>query len=78
MIAPDFDICEAIEIAASAANGRQNDERARDFACVSKSRMFTARCIIGRFLELAPEDITAHELRELLDDRMPALFMEAN
>lgn len=75
----DFNIRDAVEMAAGASNDRQTpiDIPSAGFASVGKKRLSTARHIIGRFLELAPDGMSVMELREQLDQEMPALFTES-
>ena len=73
----DFDIKGAVEIAASANNSIQTSIfYTKRHAAVGKKKRATARHIIGRFLELAPSDLTVSELLELLDEEMPILFTD--
>lgn len=76
---PDFEVRAAIEGAAEANNARQTPlmgAMKAGSSSVGKHRVANARHIIGRFLELVPEDLTVQELRWMLEEQMPVQFVD--
>lgn len=66
----DFDIEAALEMAAEANNEAQTPIMAvakPGSSTVSAHRVTTARHILTRFLELAPDDLSVRDLREMLE-----------
>lgn len=73
-----FDVRGAVERAASANNSGQSPIGFHNagFSSVGRKRLASARHIIGRFLELVPDDVSIQELRDALDEKMPTEFLE--